>query len=282
MDDKVEGDSQGEYHDSSGIQRGIQDRPVQVPEHFPKKPSGTREGRSLLSRLFLYTFVTALIAIAIGVSFLYIDQKKRFEKLQARFDDQSEELNKSKYIAKIYKNHVELLNTVGKVIKSMYTCNLYLERYCKLIEKENSSLNDDEKEEKKSLERTLGCTGISAGYHLKIAKSFQDRFKNLLQFKEAQIDLMIAGDFDGMESEQEKSKKMPAETCRFICNLEEIEIQSGENATSLDIGRKIIEGLFNVFASWPDQCVQLCMACYYAVRYVELFLLYTCISCNVK
>ena len=92
----------------------------------------------------------------------------------------------------------------------MDICKLILERHCKLVENENSTqLNDDEKDEKKRLKDDLDCKDdvtVSADYHLKIRELFQEHVKNVLEFIQAQVNLMIAGDFQKMKTEQQNSK----------------------------------------------------------------------------
>lgn len=203
------------------------DKSTFKPSFELKKTTGG--GSSLFCRfLLIYTFIIALAAYGIGVTFL---------------------LKESNCVAQVYKNQLNLINTVNKAIKNMDVCILVLERYCKLIEKQNSKstqLNDDEKAAKKRLKDNLDCKDeLSADYHLKIKKSFDEHFKNILLFKEAQISLMISGDFDKMKSEQENYRNVPAETCRFICDLEKTDFKSNTDETVYETGWKIILAFFS-------------------------------------
>ena len=170
------------------------------------------------------------------------------ETLQQRHAEQSKQLDESQYIAVIYQRQLELLQTVSKAIKNMDICKLILERYCKLIEKENSTqLNDDEKDEKQRLKDDLDCNDdvtVSADYHLRIRESFQEHVKNVLQFRQAQVNLMIAGNFQKMETEQQNSKNALAETCRFICDLPESDLKSDKEETVFETGWKIFHTFF--------------------------------------
>ena len=302
MGDKAEGDHDSYIRNNSQLQVQEQlhkedttreGKAVASRAVAPAEPSA--RGRSLLPRLFLFTLVTALTAVAIGVCFLYVNQllreqenairhatqeletsiqeletlkqncsvegeqnrqilkgkeneiaqiTKEFQMLQQNYTEQSKLLDESNHVASIYQRQLDLIKTIGKAIKNMDLCYLQLEKYCSLKAKGNSC-NDDELYQMKRLKIYLGCEEeMSADYHLKIKDSFQQYVKNVLVFRKAQVDLMTDGNFDRMAAEQKHTSSVPADTCHFICDLEETDFKSSEDATVFEIGWKVFKAFF--------------------------------------
>ena len=163
-----------------------------------------------------------------------------FETLQRNYTALKKLLHLLEYNAGVYQDHLNSINTIEKQIRDMELCYLYLENYCKL--KARGSLRgEDENEEMNALANYLDCKKeIPADYHVKIRNSFQQLVKIMLDFQARLINLVITGDFKKMEAEQQHTTSALAETCHFICNLEEI--QSAE--TVFEIGWLMFKKLF--------------------------------------
>ena len=170
---------------------------------------------------------------------------KELKMQQQSYAEQSKLIDESNRIASIYQKQLDLIKTIGKAIKNMDICYLQLEKYCSLKANVGNSSDDDELHQMQRLKIYLGCEEeLSEDYHLKIKDSFQQYIKNVLKFRKAQIDLMTDGNFDMMAAEQSHSSSVPADTCHFICDLEETDIKSSEDATVFEMGWKVFKAFF--------------------------------------
>ncbi|XP_065884406.1 uncharacterized protein [Dysidea avara] len=171
---------------------------------------------------------------------------KELKTQQQSFAEQSKLIDESNRIASIYQKQLDLIKTIGKAIKNMDLCYLQLEKYCSLKANVRNSSDDDELDQMKRLKFYLSCEEeLSEDYHLKIKDSFQQYIKNILNFRKAQVDLMTDGNFDMMAAEQSHSSSVPADTCHFICDLEETDIKSSEDTTVFEMGWNIFKAFFS-------------------------------------
>ena len=167
-----------------------------------------------------------------------VEQSQQLQILQRNCTEQSERLRKKEYIATIYQNQLNMLKMINKQIKNMDQCYAFLETYCTLKQK-GTSRTDLETIKMERFSGYLDCkNGISADYYHRIQDSFLKHISLILKFRAAQVDLTIQGDYEEMEAQQQTTKYAPAETCHFICELEEKEDENKYFAYAWNLFKK--------------------------------------------
>ena len=172
------------------------------------------------------------------------DLHKNISSLQQANSEQNEQLEIFEYRAKIYQKQVDLINTISGQIKNMDLCYLQLEKYCTLKKKEDRE--PAETTEMLRLSDYLNCINeITADYHVRIRKSFQNHTEHMLGLRKAQVDLLTKGNFTEMEAQQKHAENAPAETCSYICDLDPEEAVS-KSATDnvFEIGWNLFKRFF--------------------------------------
>ena len=141
--------------------------------------------------------------------------------LQRDYTEQSGLLHEHQNLSNIYENQLALIKIIGEQIQHMDICYSQLESYStRRISTTWRSEGDNEMMSR--LAGYMGCERkLTPSYYLRIKDSFYERISSCKDFKSAQIELTLNGDYEKMKAEQQRNKHLPAKTCQFLCHLEE-------------------------------------------------------------
>ena len=138
-----------------------------------------------------------------------------------------------------------MIETISGQIENMDTCYTLLEKYCTLKDKGGSRTEAETGLMDRLAEKKFGCQDeIPADYHLKIKLSFENYTASMLELWKAQIDLLTKGNYTEMVAQQKNTENAPAETCNYICGLEQAETVKSATGSVFDIGWELFKKFF--------------------------------------